>query len=439
MLVEFSVKNFTSIGDKQTISFVGSKIKNHSNHIINEKEKILMYLGVYGANSSGKSNLIDAINLVKKILVRGTSFITEFNYKNDKNKPISEFSYILKIDKKKYLYSYKINSLQKEITEESLYDITRKNKKVLFDRNLEKTTYKFGSNIKKRSIFAGLLEEMKDNKRILFLGEIKNRISNMDLDDEEYVTVNRIYSFFLYDMIYFSSKNTNLITANYIRRKESILSALKLFDINVKDIVEEKTNIEFLSEKVSKSTFLKIINIVTNSDVNYFTLRINNYLFSLKTDDEDIEVYRIKFIYDDYEEYKLSLGAIKIIELVYILISKNKLFLIDDFDYSLHPIVSRKFLELFFKIKNKNQIITVGHESNNLDFNIVRRDEIWFSEKKEEGTVLFPLENFKTERFDKKISKAYLNGEYGAIPKEIEDEKPKVIILKNDYRKKKSS
>ena len=206
-----------------------------------------------------------------------------------------------------------------------------------------------------------------------------------------------------------------------------------------KDIVEEKTNIEFLSEKVSKSTFLKIINIVTNSDVNYFTLRINNYLFSLKTDDEDIEVYRIKFIYDDYEEYKLSLGAIKIIELVYILISKNKLFLIDDFDYSLHPIVSRKFLELFFKIKNKNQIITVGHESNNLDFNIVRRDEIWFSEKKEEGTVLFPLENFKTERFDKKISKAYLNGEYGAIPKEIEDEKPKVIILKNDYRKKKSS
>ena len=103
-----------------------------------------------------------------------------------------------------------------------------------------------------------------------------------------------------------------------------------------------------------------------------------------------------------------------------ILFSDNKVFIIDEIDRSLHPSLTARFLKNYFKIlKEKNiQLIITTHESRLLDYNILRRDEVWFTDKESDGaTKVYSLEQFKEDaRFDRKIDKAYLDGRYGAIP-----------------------
>lgn len=74
-------------------------------------------------------------------------------------------------------------------------------------------------------------------------------------------------------------------------------------------------------------------------------------------------------------------------------------------------------LKIFLKANSTNQLVITTHELKTLDFDLVRRDEIWFTEKKEKGeSRIFSLEEFKEfARFDKKIDKAYMEGRFGAI------------------------
>ncbi len=93
------------------------------------------------------------------------------------------------------------------------------------------------------------------------------------------------------------------------------------------------------------------------------------------------------------------------------------MFLIDELDSSLHPILVDGLLKIFLKSNTSNQLIITTHELKTLDFDLVRRDEIWFAEKSENGdSKIYSLEEFKdVARFDRKIDKAYMEGRFGAI------------------------
>ena len=95
----------------------------------------------------------------------------------------------------------------------------------------------------------------------------------------------------------------------------------------------------------------------------------------------------------------------------------DKLFLIDELDSSLHPLLVTGLLKIFLQSNINNQLIITTHEMKTLDFDLVRRDEIWFAEKSENGeTRIYSLEEFKdVARFDRKIDKAYMEGRFGAI------------------------
>ena len=110
-------------------------------------------------------------------------------------------------------------------------------------------------------------------------------------------------------------------------------------------------------------------------------------------------------------------GTVRLIELFSVLFHNDeKVFVIDEIDRSLHPLLTYNFIESFKKQKSINQLIVTTHEDYILNFNLLRRDEIWFVDKNFEGNSnIFSLEEFK-ERFDKNISTSYLNGRYGGIP-----------------------
>ena len=115
---------------------------------------------------------------------------------------------------------------------------------------------------------------------------------------------------------------------------------------------------------------------------------------------------------DDYDAFAKALGFN-----CDILLTKNKMFLIDELDSSLHPLLVKGLLQLFSKSNINNQLVITTHELKTLDFDLVRRDEIWFTEKNEFGeSRLYSLEEFKdVARFDRKIDKAYMEGRFGAI------------------------
>ena len=98
--------------------------------------------------------------------------------------------------------------------------------------------------------------------------------------------------------------------------------------------------------------------------------------------------------------------------------SANKVYVIDEMERSLHPKLTSKFIELFEVMhpEQKIQLIFTTHESSIMDQELFRRDEIWFVERdKNNNSSIYSLDRFK-ERYDKKLSKAYLEGRYGAIP-----------------------
>jgi AAA15 family ATPase/GTPase len=113
-------------------------------------------------------------------------------------------------------------------------------------------------------------------------------------------------------------------------------------------------------------------------------------------------------------------GTVRILDLLEILLDrkKDKTYIIDEIDRCLHPQLTYKFVETFLELaESRNiQLIVTSHESRLLDFNLLRRDEIWFAEKNSSGeTRLYSLEEYNS-RFDQKIDKAYLEGRYGGVP-----------------------
>ena len=140
MLIGFKVKNFRSFNELQHFSMVAGKTRNFPDHLIEKKNlKLLKFSSLYGANASGKSNLVLAIDLGKKLLMNNIDGIFSNQYfrmnKNNKDMP-SYFEYEIEKDNKLYSYGFEININKKEIISEWLIDMTRNKKFKIFERDL---------------------------------------------------------------------------------------------------------------------------------------------------------------------------------------------------------------------------------------------------------------------------------------------------------------
>ena len=119
-----------------------------------------------------------------------------------------------------------------------------------------------------------------------------------------------------------------------------------------------------------------------------------------------------------FEMKEESDGTQRLLDLIPLLLlaQHNRVFVIDELERSLHPNLSRKFIELFLQAENHSQLIITTHESALLDLDLLRRDEVWFIEKDRSGaSSVYSLEEYKP-RYDKDIEKGYLLGRFGAIP-----------------------
>ncbi len=432
MLVKFSFENIFSFKDRQDFSmFAGkSKLKSERNIKIGNDE-ILKFSSIYGTNNSGKSNFIKALMLMHTIVTTGTIPTNNASYLfNDEPHP-SLLEIGLSIDNKVYAYGFEFDFKSSQFHKEWLREITNTKSKVIFQRDIEQNTFVLktvSNSFKKDLVKSSLLKHINANKNTLALYSIVNNGSLLS-NTEEYQLLLKIYQWF------YNSLNLTLAHQFPIYRienefdKNSFEELLVSFDTGIKKVMIEERDMSFFNRSEPHLSNLDKfpINVFHQTSTNTTTtfMVFGNSTWLIKLDHGTISYFEI--IYYHEEELKVPIifsresdGTQRIIGLIGMLNSNNNyntVFVIDELASSLHPLLTKKFIESFFKLNanNKVQLIMSSHETNIMDLDLLRRDEIWFVNKENNASELYSLEEFSV-RFDLKLDKAYLDGRFGAIP-----------------------
>ncbi len=392
MLLEFTVGNYLSFKDKKTLSLEAASIKEFPENVItNGKYKILRSAVIYGANSSGKSNLLKALITVLDIVKNSTKLnstdeinVTPFLLNTETENQPSHFELMVLIEGVQYRYGFE--ACRKKVHYEWLYKKEGKRKETLLflrDGNRFELTENFSegekleSKTRENALFLAVCDQFngeESHKIMEWFGQFSN-LSGIDHAKERNLTI-----FFLEN--------------EYMSLNEKLNLFIKSLNLGFEKY--------FLSDKVSK--FIKTI----HSKYDMSGQNVGNYEFDM-TKQESSGTNKI-FDLAGYIVVGLHFGWVTII---------------DEMDAKLHPLLTKQIVQMFNnpEINTANgQLIFVSHDTNLLSYANLRRDQIYFAEKNEfEETDLYSLVEFKEPngtkvRNDRRYEKDYIEGRYGAIP-----------------------
>ena len=435
MLIRFSVENYKSFKERQIFSMVAGKQTRHPTHCLHIDDKQLLKSSFFfGANASGKSNFVRAIDFMRTVVVKGTNTIrySDRYFRIDpefKNKP-GVFQIDFLSDGNVYSYGFAINHLTHEIKAEWLYRIDLQGKEqCIFERQEgEKiqTDYPFDEKSKVR--FEIYSEDVKPEELLLSV------IGNKDLVDESgFADYLSAYKWFKkIEVVYPEShaRNRNDFFLNSASSIESLANMLRLFDTGIDGVGKVKQLAEkafsFLPEEIKKDLLDEIAkNLIEKlKDSSDIKINIGQNQFDISIENGEIMAEKIMFDHgnklDLFELSDESDGTKRLVDLLPLYdIGKNeRVIIVDELDRSLHSKLTQKYIELFFKITadKPSQLICTTHDVNLINLELLRQDEIWFVERgKDHASRIYSLSDY-SHRSDKNVMNDYLLGRYGAIP-----------------------
>lgn len=417
MLVNFTVSNYRSFKEERTFSMSAGPVREHRDSVIERGSYRVLPLAVfYGANSSGKSNLIQAISTMCKV-VRDSVRMNEGDpllhdpFALDKTSEGEPTSFEIQFLKDHALYRYGFEYNREIIISEWLYEKRFKEREYeLFLRagdDIEVSARRFPEGRGKEHmtnsnrLFLSVVAQLKGEKsnRIMSWFRGCNVVSGIDSVGYESVTI---------DMF---AEHRPLE-----RQAQAFFQTLQLgftrFFVEKVSMTQEM--LEALPEAI-RPAFEQ--GVASGRVVQTRTVH-NVY-------DERGEVSDTRIFDKDRME---SEGTKKVIEIsgpLFDTLSKGKILIVDELDAKLHPLLTRNIILLFMDpVTNPHgaQLIFATHDTNLLDLRILRRDQIWFAEKDSvESTDIYSLieirdENGNRIRNDRNIERDYIQGRYGAIP-----------------------
>lgn len=412
MLVEFSVKNFMSIKDEITFSMVaGTGDENMENTIKveNTDETYLKTTAIYGANASGKTNLMKA--LTAAILMVRRSNLRNINEPLVEMKPFKfdpktvnepcEFRFVFIKNNIKYIYGFSADI--NRIYTEYLYQYLSAKPSLIFERK-NVNEYKFTQLEQSKLVELAT----KNTEKKLFLSTATEW--NYEKTKDAYIWFSEdidTYNDYMNVGGYAFDKFENDNEGNL---KRFTINLLKQADILIKDYNFEVKNIN-VNNIIAAFNNIK----VPNENIVQKEVKISTF-HEIENENGDIENYELEL----GEE---SLGTQNLFFFSPILkeaFEKGKVIIVDEIDKSLHPLLVEFIIKLFHNSeinKNNAQLIFNTHDTNLLSLDNFRRDQIWFTEKepKKGTTDLYPLDDFSVRKTEN-VQKGYLNGRYGAIP-----------------------
>ncbi|MCD6544847.1 MAG: ATP-binding protein [Flavobacteriaceae bacterium] len=419
MVLEIRLSNFFSINDEVVLDLRAGNIntaksKSLSNNIFKYDDiEVLKTVAIYGANASGKSNIIRTIRFCNAMVYEShkhnenTIFnFRKFKFKGYINKPSTYFIRFV-ANKIEYKYSFSLN--RTEILTEKLYYYPNGRKAKIFERDekageTKKEKYSFGTSVIKRPFDVA---ESTSNKTLFI-----SRASQMDREIPK-IVFNFFNQSFILNYLSYSTKHADSLIKVY---KNQLLRALQLAD---SDIIDFK---QTLRKKKSKN-----LNVNLDTEETSFNETIMESL-EIKTYHKFSPKVAFDFLSEESDgTRKLFFIMLTILDVV----KNNKVLLIDEIEDSLHPKIIEYIIEIF-KASKESQLIFSTHNTNLLDLNKLRKDQIWFVNKKDDGgSDLYSLYDYSDFRDTMDVEKAYLQGRFDSIPI-IDDSKEKIIEFIKD-------
>jgi hypothetical protein len=425
MLLNFAVTNYRSIKERQVFSLMAVEDLPHKDSLIRSKDgiPILPVALLFGANASGKSNILRAFGMMRQMVVDSVRlnpddtldeyepFLLDEESRNNDTEFEAEFIiHEGKEEEQHYLYGFAF--AEEQIAEEWLYKLTRDTEKVeLFIRN--------GSTVQ---INEEAFPEGKDKEGTLASNRLLlSLIAQLNGEKSKVIIEWFKKSFFI---IAQQTRKYKRLTYDLLRPKESLekiedrkyaqMALTFIYNIDVRiselSIREEQITLpQDLPEELIKRFLAKVGDLSLTLESTHNRYDINGNIIGK-------EIFSI----EDNE----SEGTQKVIDLLGVLFSvlaEGRLLVIDELDAKLHPLLTRAIIQLFTNPKiNEHgaQLVFTTHDTNQLNLGYVRRDEIWFTEKScVEATELYSHIEFKDFDQSMDIAEQYVNGRYGAIPR----------------------
>lgn len=438
MLIKISVENYKSFDLKEELSMISSNRINDGpqNFVQIKNTKILNNAVVYGANASGKSNLVSLFSFIQMVLRNGLTVncMNCFCKNRAENKTReSVFELQFSIGEEFYAYGFSAVLNLRKIKEEWLYKLNEDGGAApLFTRD-ENNKPTLGDNInfsdEEENRFKVYSNDFSDESSLLFLAEMNhvkkfNNNSNLKFfhDVFNYLMNNIIvidpYSGISGKNTYDNEQSINNISA-LINTFDTGVTSVRTRQISMEEINKSgayrllRSMIAELKDNMSKQSELPII---YRTGGDFIIINIDH------DGNPDISTIILKHGTSPYEFSfnEESEGTRRLFDLLEIImtVQSDNIFVVDELDRSLHPKLTEHLLKLFITNheKDKNQLLFTTHDNAIMDYNLFRRDEIWFIERDgKNASKLYSLDRFK-KLYDHKLSKAYLDGRYGAIP-----------------------
>lgn len=413
MLVEFRVKNFRSLRDEQVLSLVASKDNSFQDThtlatAIKATPTLLRSAVIFGANASGKSNLIKALQYMRGVVMESATVLQPgqtFNVqpflldKGSASQP-TEFEVTFLLDDVRYQYGFSLTS-QRIISEYLLVYKAFKPQRWFeryFDAETGKDKYEFGSGLKgSKNVWEGATRANS-----LFLSMA------VQLNSKQLWP---IFNWFAHQLVIFNEASPFLasdLSMQMLRqedRRKEISHLLSAADISIADI-----------------------DIVTRKEVGH-SIRFDLATGNRESGPVEHEVEELKFhhvteegqaVFDLKDESSGTRNLLFLTGPVLDILSKGQTLVVDELDTSLHTLLVRELVRLFHRpaINDRGaQLIFTTHDTSLLDaYGLFRRDQIWFTEKDAtQASTLISLSEF-SPRKNEALERGYLMGRYGAVP-----------------------
>lgn len=415
MLLNFAVTNYRSIKDRQVLSLMAVDGLPHGGSLLESKGGIraLPLALLFGANASGKSNILRAFGAMRDMVLESESLnslraLREYDpflltEKTQESETEFEIEFLYNQGSKERHYRYGFCFTSETIEKEWLYRVGKRAENCLFSR--EKDNVSIG-----RYFLEGEGKEGYLRKNRLFLSLVAQL--NGDLSDS-------IISWF--DQCHFASA---LHSERYMRKTyelfkseseyaEKAKSFLRDIDVAVRDLSIKEETIE--SEDFPKE-LQEILGDLLKEEIKGLRVQSTHNRYDSRGDLTGKEVFELR-----RQESEGTQKVAELLGLIFSTLERGELLVIDELDAKLHPLLTRAIIQLFTNPKiNKQgaQLVFTTHDTNQLNLDYVRRDEIWFTEKNQmEETQLYAHIEFEDFEEADLIADEYVMGRYGAIPR----------------------
>lgn len=437
MLIRFAVQNFMSFRDMTEFKMSAGKVVRHKDHIaIQQGERILKGAFLFGANASGKSNLVYAIDFASDIITKGLSEVScdKMYFRIDpeyRAKP-GVFQFDISSNEHFYSYGFAISYVTAAIEEEWLYQIddedvcvflrhkSEDGQSVVVDSDISFSGERF-------KIYSEDIATPKMNQT-LFLSDVVLRSPD---DEPEYQAFRDVVDWFnkLIVIFPYSTYSGIMRLLDDDNRRTQLSGLLEHFDTGIVSVSKQESDIEKIFAGFSEKGLETIkANLIKGLKDKKETVRglvpYNDSLVEVRYSDGSFYASRVRTNHgnetDLFEFSDESDGTRRLFDLIpiYQAASRGRTIIVDELDRSLHTKATQEFIRYFYEVTEgvPAQLIVTTQDSNIMDLDFIRQDEIWFVERQSDhSSKLYSLNQFKA-RFDKKVEKDYLLGRYGAIP-----------------------